>query len=87
MYYRLDLGSETEELLETVRKNKKVSRLIQQVIKSGEVEQKIKKQIKRLRKKKKKGEVKVKRGNNKESMRKTRIEGKEQKRNEKELRK
>ena len=77
MYYRLDLGSETEELLETVRKNKKVSRLIQQVIKSGEVEQKIKKQIKRLRKKKKKGEVKVKRGNNKESMRKTRIEGKE----------
>ena len=77
MYYRLDLGSETEELLETVRKNKKVSRLIQQVIKSGEVEQKIKKQIKRLRKKKKKGEVKVKRDNNKESMRKTRIEGKE----------
>ena len=49
---------------------------MQQVIKSGEVEQKIKKQIKRLRKKKKKGELKVKRGNNKESMRKTRIEGK-----------
>jgi len=72
MYYRLDLGSKTEELLETVRKNEKVSRLMQQVIKSGEVEQK----IKRLRKKKKKGEVKVKRGNNKESMRKTRIEGK-----------
>ena len=37
MYYRLNLDSETEELLETVRKNEKVSRLMQQVIKSEEV--------------------------------------------------